>query len=101
MYKLYAFGNELIWDEGSNLFFVNATGMVLDKEVYKDLVCPKCGKKPTEKGHDPCIPDLPGVDFACCGHGIKAGYVKFTNGIILTGEFNHTQSVDSIFNKEG
>lgn len=99
--KPYAFGNELVYDQQTSMFFVNATGEVLDKEVYKTLVCPKCDKNPTPEGHDPCIANLPGVDFACCGHGVKDGYVKFNNGIILKGEFDHCQSIESIFNKEG
>lgn len=28
----------------------------------------------TPAGHDPCIADLPGVYFACCGHGGEAGF---------------------------
>jgi hypothetical protein len=27
-----------------------------------------------KNGHDPCIADLPGVYFACCGHGGGAGF---------------------------
>lgn len=33
--------------------------------------CPKCNLCPTDKGHDACIADLPGVAFACCGHGVS------------------------------
>ena len=32
------------------------------------MTCPTCDKERTKKGHDPCIADLPGVYFACCGH---------------------------------
>ena len=31
--------------------------------------CPGCGEGPSPEGHDPCIANLEGVDFACCGHG--------------------------------
>lgn len=96
----YAFGNKIVWDNGTLQYIIFATGEVLNDETRKDLVCPKCGKKQTPEGHDPCIPNLPGVDFACCGHGIKKGYVKFTNGIILTGEFNHCQSLVGILGGE-
>lgn len=41
-------------------------------------------------GPDPCLGELPGVDFACCGHGGEpgttstgAGYIKFSNGVVL------------------
>jgi hypothetical protein len=33
--------------------------------------------------HDPCIANLPGVLFACCGHGVGRGYVAFENGITI------------------
>jgi len=50
--------------------------------------CKKCGKVfPLGKGEvDPCLGVLPGVDNACCGHGIKSeSYIRFTNGVIIRG----------------
>ena len=40
-------------------------------------VCSYCERPTTRKGHDPCIANLPGVVFACCGH---AGKDAFTGG---------------------
>lgn len=34
-----------------------------------DRPCKKCGKMPSENGHDACIENLPNVTNACCGHG--------------------------------
>ena len=50
--------------------------------------CPKCGEAPVCEegkidGHDPCIANLPGVDFACCGHGVEEGYIKFEDGRVF------------------
>jgi len=45
--------------------------------------CPKCNKIPDENGHDPCIKDLPGVRFACCGHGVGEGYIFFEDGRVI------------------
>jgi len=45
--------------------------------------CPNCNLMPTKEGHDACLGTLPGVEFACCGHGITQGYVKFNNGKII------------------
>lgn len=53
--------------------------------------CPACGQcRATDFGPDPCFGELPGVDFACCGHGglpgttaIGTGYIRFTNGLVL------------------
>jgi hypothetical protein len=40
--------------------------------------CKLCRQMRTDEGHDPCIANLPGVVFACCGH--KHGYIKFIDG---------------------
>lgn len=45
-------------------------------EIVKDThnrKCPSCGLKETKEGHDPCIANLPNVEFACCGHGLPHG----------------------------
>jgi hypothetical protein len=68
-----------------------------DEEVYDTFKstdkpnfrpCPKCGKLPTKEGHDDCLGNLPGVMFACCGHGVKKGYIKFKNGVVIHGTFD-------------
>jgi hypothetical protein len=40
--------------------------------ITEDL-CLACGEFRTPELHDPCIANLPGVLFACCGHGRKSG----------------------------
>jgi hypothetical protein len=53
--------------------------------------CKACGAEgPTPKGHDPCIADLPGVEFACCGHGVGRGYACFEDGRVIRGAFERT-----------
>ena len=51
--------------------------------------CKKCGKLfegSNEGDSDPCLGDLPGVDNACCGHGVpEQAYIRFTNGVSVTG----------------
>ena len=47
-------------------------------------MCPICKQKRGDSGDDPCIPNLPGVKYACCGHGGKGqneGYIYFENGV--------------------
>lgn len=53
----------------------------------KKLKCPKCKKRATKDDHDPCISNLPGVKYACCGHGIEEGYISFENGVVIRGNF--------------
>lgn len=51
--------------------------------------CMKCGKlfEGSNVGDpDPCLGNLPGVDNACCGHGVREkSYIRFTNGTVITG----------------
>lgn len=50
--------------------------------------CKKCGKLfPLGEGEvDPCLGILPGVDNACCGHGIKKqSYIRFIGGVSVEG----------------
>lgn len=52
----------------------------------KNRTCPECGKFPNTKGHDHCIQNLPGVKYACCGHGTREkSYIVFENGLIIRG----------------
>ena len=48
--------------------------------------CPHCGLMRNGEGHDPCLGELPGVDYACCGHGGHGngrGYIAFSNGVVI------------------
>lgn len=48
--------------------------------------CPECKMQRGEDGIDPCLGRLPGVLFACCGHGGKTlgdGYIYFENGTTI------------------
>lgn len=58
--------------------------------------CSLCCMYQTPEGHDPCIANLPGVKFACCGHGIKEGYVAFENGLVIRGEFDHVRKMQGL-----
>jgi len=54
-----------------------------------------CKRRRTKEGHDPCIANLPGVEYACCGHGVCEGYAMFINGIVLKGAFYKKQEQDN------
>jgi hypothetical protein len=47
--------------------------------VKQREVCLHCGESRPKNGHDPCIADLPGVHFACCGHGGGAAFTGREN----------------------
>ena len=43
--------------------------------------CKHCGVEATIEGHDACLGTLPGVKFACCGHGgNREAYISFIDG---------------------
>lgn len=47
-------------------------------------LCVACGRLKDPDGPDPCMGMLPGVSFACCGHGCKRmAYVAYANGATL------------------
>lgn len=77
------------WDKESNStqYFNWETNKVF-KPNDRPPDCPKCKKPfikdPDKKNNywfDPCIGILPGVNGACCGHGVTDGYISFENGI--------------------
>lgn len=50
----------------------------------KNWTCPLCDQKRGDDGHDPCLGNLPGIQFACCGHGGDGpceAYLYFDNGV--------------------
>jgi hypothetical protein len=51
--------------------------------LFVDGVCYACGERQTPEGHDPCLGTLPGVKFACCGHGVRDGYIVFDNDVTI------------------
>jgi hypothetical protein len=53
--------------------------------------CGLCGQLQTPEGHDACLGTLPGVKFACCGHGREEGYVVFETGQTIRGYFEHVR----------
>lgn len=60
-------------------------------------VCPHCNKPRGDDGVDPCLGLLPGVAFACCGHGGHdgaRGYIAFTNGVVI--RFDKLREVENL-----
>lgn len=58
----------------------------LPKQFEIGWVCPACHLVRGPDRLDPCLGILPGVNFACCGHGghsIVDPYISFTNGVVI------------------
>ena len=86
--KSYFRGHPIIWIGDPD------TGRWVYKDNMEDLPatggktrpCKKCGELYGlgEGEVDPCLGILPGVDNACCGHGVsEESYIRFTNGLIV------------------
>jgi len=78
---VYYYGHPVKWDSGKGKWRYVDTGEFSWEAPPRP--CPKCHELPTEEGHDPCIANLPGVKFACCGHGVEKGYITFNDGRII------------------
>lgn len=78
---------------GHPIYWKNNKWHYQDNDNYIDdepmRPCVKCGKifEGSFKGDpDPCLGVLPGVDNACCGHGVREdAYIRFTSGVVVKG----------------
>jgi hypothetical protein len=68
--------DDMLEDDDSDEFYVD-TGELATYE----RPCAACGLVAGEDGPDPCIGTIPGVDYACCGHGDPTGaYIGWSSG---------------------
>jgi hypothetical protein len=59
--------------------------------------CNDCGMTVTRGQPDPCFGGpLPGVRFACCGHGEDYGYIAFENGVVVRPHRRGQLTVDDV-----
>lgn len=63
-----------------------------DPRWTKSGTCRKCKLKRGRDGVDPCLGVLPGVMFACCGHGGE-GYIYFKSGKVV--RFDRARTEDA------
>ena len=77
---------------GHSTIFLDGVWVYMDTKEragfgYEVRPCKKCGLvfEGSNMGDtDPCLGELPGVDNACCGHGIRAeSYIRFKNGKVI------------------
>jgi len=84
--RSYFRGHPIIWKDDSWVYEDTGEKAGFGCEVQP---CKKCGKifKGSNIGEpDPCLGNLPGVDNACCGHGVREhSYIRFFNGVVIRG----------------
>lgn len=68
-------------NRGHEVYFKGEKWYYLDNnlEIDDSRPCKRCGCYPTKEGYDACLGHLEGVVHACCGHGVKEGYVWYEN----------------------
>jgi len=95
------FGHPVYSDGGAEVHFQDDDAIVPRDEEGNaqpdaNHPCPKCHKLPGPSGHDPCIDQLEGVSFACCGHGDPSqAYVAF-DGEDAAGRLNVIRGNEAI-----
>jgi hypothetical protein len=72
----YVYGHECYYVEAAQEWRYCDTHELVDPHSRP---CPQCHELPTPEGHDACLGEIPGVKFACCGHGVEDGYVSWGN----------------------
>lgn len=56
------------------------------KKPVGDRTCKNCRQFVQSIKPDPCLGKLPGVKYACCGHGdSRQSYIVFENGLTIRG----------------
>lgn len=68
-----------------------APGAAQAAAIIRSARCRLCDAELPDGEHDPCIAGLPGVAAACCGHGERWGYVRFSDGRTIRGYFDHVE----------
>lgn len=82
----HALGHPVTYD-WLTLEFRYVDGEVMDAANQRP--CVQCGEPATADGHDPCIANLPGVAFACCGHGVTPAYADLGDGRVVEAVNGH------------
>ncbi len=56
-------GHKIVFEYNQWLYLDNK------ESINNERSCIKCEEMPTKDGHDSCLGCVPGINFACCGHG--------------------------------
>jgi hypothetical protein len=73
-------GHRISWCPKREVFFYLEDGSPTAEHGGEEKPCIECGLPPTPEGYDACLGRIPGAVAACCGHGVRPGYVMFPRG---------------------
>lgn len=79
--RSYVRGHEVYYDFKNRVYRYYDDNTEVFTDTYIKRPCPRCNIPPTEESHDACLGSMSGVEFACCGHGVRNNcYVTFKDG---------------------
>jgi hypothetical protein len=73
-------GHRISWCPKRGVAFYIDSGSPTPEFGGEERPCLECGMLPTPEGHDACLGTIPGAKGACCGHGLRQGYVLYPDG---------------------
>ncbi len=80
----YVRGHVVVYDEELRQWRYKDTGEIATRRGCVERECLQCHKMPTAEGYDACLGYLPGVNDACCGHGVHLGYIRWDGAKRMT-----------------
>lgn len=84
--RSYFRGHPTYWDEQLQGWRYTDTGEPIPGWGGEIRPCAKCGAVFEMHEPDACLGQLPGVDNACCGHGVPdQAYIRFTSHVVVRG----------------
>lgn len=92
MASTYKNGHKIKYNETDDKWYY-ADGQIADK--FRK--CPRCECLPDKNGHDACFNNLPGVQNACCGHGVEDAYIQFNDGTEIRFKITGMQRANNLF----
>ena len=69
--KQYQRGHEIYYDETRQEWLYSDD----HSPASIERPCTRCGHLPLSSGEDYCLGHIDGVLYACCGHGVREGYI--------------------------
>lgn len=84
--RSYFRGHPIVWDAFDECWRYEDDYTLLPGWGGEARPCAACGATWEDGQPDPCLGVLPGVDNACCGHGIpEEAYIRFHHHVLIRG----------------
>jgi predicted DNA-binding protein len=75
----YVKGNKILIKYGKQNQIIEEVYADTKEPFKKPRPCIRCGES-TSEGYDACLGYIEGAEKACCGHGVREGYILLKTG---------------------